>query len=694
MNQIKIGNKVFSLTNIILFALVTLEFIFVAYCNLFKIPVTLDNDAAKVFTHAIEMWNSKTIFIPNWVNETMLELDTALIFAIPIYAITGDIIISFGISNIIILLLFYFFICSILKRMNQPLSIQLICCGLITIPYSFGQLLYFNMMFFSGAFYGIKILLPLMLVWLLVSSSDKHSSGYYIVIILSTSFSFLFSISSGPYTLLCAIAPITLCYIWLEIGKIRSVKEIFSKWLLSLNSIILYLQIIATFAGIAIGIIMNVDSSGSNMGVVEYGDFTDNFLWIIEGFVEMLGASTYEPVDTMSVNGIASLSHYAVAILAIICFVSLLIVGAKKFFITNVTTDADNPMSSTAFSYLYILFAWNLFVIIVCPIGISCRYELMNVIPATILSTVLAKDFILKISGITRQSICRFAMSILFVIVALTSNYKILKNDCRPEMAANNIKYEKVVDILHSLPEKQIFLLDDEGRAEVLRAIDHKSDKEYLAYMFCDNGVSVHDYYASHTDASFFDDNHLLIVDEYVSDISNLPPYISSLYEEIDNYQGVHIYRASENRMDGVVGYESNPSSIDYFYAKGYEIYNGSISDDDGSLRVIGNGDIAVSSPWLINNSDSVSVTLDYSASAGASASNVSESGDRNLGKIVITNPETGELLSENELSATDSSVTLSDIDVKNAYYILVQISINEGIEVNLNSIKYDALSK
>ena len=762
MTHITIKNKSYSIPELILFILLALEFAFVVYCNLALTPATLDNDAAKVFTHAIEMWNNKTIFIPHWVNETMLELDTALIFAVPLYALTGDIIISFGLSNIIILLMFYFFMSSILKRMGESLSTVLISCALITIPYSFGQLLYFDMMFFSGAFYGIKILLPFMIIYLLTDPAGqslnprtKRGPLFYIVFVLSVIFSLLFSISSGPYTLLCVIAPITVCYIWIAFGKMNTVKDIFSKWLISFDSIILYVEILAALIGIVIGIIGNVDSSGSSMGVIEYGDFTDNFLWIIEGFVEMAGATPYESVDLLSPAGITALSHYAIALIAIVCFIALFITGFKRVFMgremerSGDSVCSDDPECSGDFlcggnpecsgdsgvmynrhlgyNYLYVMFAWNLMVVIVCPIGINCRYELMSIISAIPLMTILMRGFILSIKGSLRRTICRFVLSALFVVVALTSDYRVLQDDCRPAMAANNTKYEHVIEILHSLPENQIFLLDDEGRAEVLRVLDHKSGKEYLAYMFCDKGVSVHDYYASHTDASFFEDDHILIVDEYVTDFNDLPAYISSLYEEIDNYQGVHIYRASVNKMDGAAGYENNAHSIDYFYTNGYEITNGTISDADGSLEVVGNGEVAVTSPRMANNAKTLDIVVEYSLMQGSAAGNsdsdinsdgliakVSDStgssdgnadsnaggsgdadsntdGDGALGTVALLDSESGALLAEGAIKAADTRLLLTDIDVSGAHNVILKITVAGGAAVKLERVEYTA---
>ena len=195
----------FTLPELALFVLLLAEFCFVAYANFRLIERTLDCDSAMLMTHAAEMWHTKHVFIPSWVMETMLEIDTALLPAVPLYALFGNIYTAFGLANILVLLAYWFFFCSLLKRMGQSRTARLASCVLVTIPWSFGQLLYFNMMFFSGGYYGIKVLLPLMLIWLLTTKKEDRGALFYVIFALTTFFSFAFSISTGPYSLICVV---------------------------------------------------------------------------------------------------------------------------------------------------------------------------------------------------------------------------------------------------------------------------------------------------------------------------------------------------------------------------------------------------------------------------------------------------------------------------------------------------------
>lgn len=674
--RIKFGTHSISVTDCALLILFFAEFLFVVYCNLCRIPITLDNDAAKVFTHAIEMWNSKKIFIPNWVNETMLELDTALLFAVPLFGLTKDIFFSFGMSNIIILLLFYAFLFSILDRMKQPLSVKVLSCLLITIPYSFGQLLYFDMMFFSGGFYGIKILLPLMLIWILTTDSSKRNLPYYMVLVVSFLFSFLFSISTGPYSLMCALVPVTACYIWLELGKMESLSNIFSKWLLSFNNLILYIEIFCALSGIVVGEKMNVESSGSSMSILEYGDFMDNALWLVDSFLELFGATPYSETQIMSYEGITSLSHYAFALMFLVCLIAI----CFKYF-KSLATLGHITYDSQPAHYLFVMFIINLMVISLCTVFSNCRYQLMCLLPAMPLCVIIVYDLVKKISSIAQRQLTYITLMILIIVVMLTSNIRIMRDDCRPDMTTNIQKYEHVLDILNNYPERFIFLLDDEGMAETLRAYDYNSGREYLAYMTGEHRVSVHDYYSSRTDASYFDSNNLLIIDEYITSLDALPEYISNTYAEIDGYQNIHIYRSSVNRMDGVVGFEANNTSVDYFYSTGYEVINGEFSSD-GGLQILGNNDDApdVISPWMICNTPNLAITLEYT---------VKDSVSDCAGIIQVENKDSGEIIAEGDIFASKNSITLSDISTTGVANITVQIKANPDSQISLSRIVY-----
>ncbi len=658
----------------VLFLTVALEFIFVAYANLARIPVTMDNDNAKLFTHAIEIWNTKQIFIPNWVNETMLELDTALLLAVPLYGLTGNIYLSFGIANLLILLAFYFFTTSILKRMGQSRAVRIIACGLLTIPYSFGQLLYFNMMFFSGGFYGIKVLLPFMLVWLLTTKETERKWAFWLIAVITTAFSFIFSVSTGPYSLLCAIFPVVLCYVWFAIGNMQKGKELFSKWLISIPSLLLYAQGIAAVLGIYVSSRMQVDSTGSNMTVLDYHDFIENAQYILSDFFELVGSFPNGAVRVMSIAGISSFAHFLLAILALIAIIAITV----KYFKRLKRTE-EIAASQEGIYYFLFVFLWNLLVLLVCEIMGQCRYLLMGLVPMIPLIAVFYRDLVMKVAGTVQRGILHVAFFGLIVLATLLSDYKIMQNDCIPPMAGENRKYDAVVDLIRDYPEKQVFLWNDEGIAEYLRAYDYKSDRDYFVYMSEDGGVSVHDYYEDRTDASYFDPNHLLLISDYIGSIDDLPDYLKNCYTEVDSYQNIHIYRANENRMDGANGYRANAHAIDYCYTKGYTIVNGALTDD-GSVICEGNGEVSVSSPWLPCSASSVSIRVDYET--------VESSADE-VGELQIWDGDAHEMIISAPLQADATEAVIENLEL-NGRNIVVQVVVDEGASVIIRRFVYD----
>ena len=99
-----------------LLLIVIAQVAFLSYMNLFEAPKMIDYDGAKLYKHAIEMWENKSLFIPGWKYITTMELDCSLFLALPIYAVSHNIFTSFGIANIIMALFYIVIILSIFKR--------------------------------------------------------------------------------------------------------------------------------------------------------------------------------------------------------------------------------------------------------------------------------------------------------------------------------------------------------------------------------------------------------------------------------------------------------------------------------------------------------------------------------------------------------------------------------------------------
>ena len=82
-----------------LLLIVIVQVAFLSYMNLFEAPKMIDYDGAKLYKHAIEMWENKSLFIPGWKYITTMELDCSLFLALPIYAVSHNIFTSFGIAS-------------------------------------------------------------------------------------------------------------------------------------------------------------------------------------------------------------------------------------------------------------------------------------------------------------------------------------------------------------------------------------------------------------------------------------------------------------------------------------------------------------------------------------------------------------------------------------------------------------------
>lgn len=150
----------------------------------------LDCDNGKLFTHIMHMWTEKTFVLKDWYYSTTLEWDCSALFAVFFYGLTGNIYVACSLSNTILLLIFLAAVFYLFRGKN--ILYPLLCANLLCIPYRIGMLDYFNMLFFAGTQYIVKITIPLLLIGILLSleQEDKRRQScrwhlYCLILFLS-----------------------------------------------------------------------------------------------------------------------------------------------------------------------------------------------------------------------------------------------------------------------------------------------------------------------------------------------------------------------------------------------------------------------------------------------------------------------------------------------------------------------------
>jgi hypothetical protein len=144
---------------IFLFILLVLQLLVIAVFNLTRLPYVAGFDSSAAMAQAMQIWKQRTIFLKDWAYQSTLGLDSGLLLASMIYGVTGNIFISYGLSNCVIIALYFYVIYEILKEINVSKTVRLITLIILFTPYSLEPLGYMPMLFTNASYYSIKVLI-------------------------------------------------------------------------------------------------------------------------------------------------------------------------------------------------------------------------------------------------------------------------------------------------------------------------------------------------------------------------------------------------------------------------------------------------------------------------------------------------------------------------------------------------------
>ena len=468
-----------NLLKIFLIAILIVQVILIGISNLTLIDNNIDCDNAKMFVHIMEMWKQRTIAIPGWSYMTTLELDCSSVLALPIYALTGNIYLAFGIANIMFLIAFIAVLWYLFSDKNvlyPVLSANLLC-----IPYATGMLDYYNMMFFAGAQYILKVLLPILLIAVLVRTSmektwrkrDWIASGAFLVLF------FITSMSSGVYVLFIGIVPIAAVYV---LYKILNSEKFYAKQI-----VLLGVTIVLGIVGIYFNKYIMGGARGTNeMFIVWVHQVLANVSTCLTGIFELFGAASY-------VSDLPVLSYQGISIVAKACMVILFFVCGAVALCKIIKKKADLRLT-----LLLSVFLWNLFVLLITNTRAGSatyeyRYHLIGMVPLMIITSSVLLDAFGQLDAVQKKFLGLTGVGVIVIMSALSFPAIFDGEDTCSDL-------KELCEYCDDYELDYVYLYDGSNDADMCRLIQQDGDPLYLC--ITPGGTTwAYDYYEEYTNA-------------------------------------------------------------------------------------------------------------------------------------------------------------------------------------------------
>lgn len=447
------------------------EVIFIGCCNFFLQGKNIDSDMARLYVHAIEIYKNHNLYIPNWNYVTTAEWDCTLLFAVPFYAVTKNIYLSFAIANMIFLAIWIWTVFKIFS--DKDIVYPLVTLNLLMIPYGVGMLSYFNMLFFNGGQYVIKVLLPLMLTAILLKSRGRKLKGVdqYLFIGIYSAFLLVTAASSGIYVFLCGLLPCLLAFFVYSLCR----KEKPSRW----SYITAVLTVALTAIGYYLNIRLQVGSKGNEMKLcVVPEQLHDNIVACFWGLFELFEGVTYYTTKIMSYEGIMVLLR--------MLFTAVLLVCAY----TTVRSVMVGKKADLREILLVSIFLTNFTILCLCD-GMrrggglfEYRYHLIGAVPLLILSGAKLIEWYRKSDIVVKR-----VLSLIFAVVFTGLLFGAYRN----LLTRDSSRYE-FRNICHYAAEQEVraVYFDDYEAAEICRLLDNGNGTEYI--YFINNGADAYTY--------------------------------------------------------------------------------------------------------------------------------------------------------------------------------------------------------
>lgn len=641
--------------------LITIQVGFILWANFTQLDNHIGFDASTYYLQVMEMVKQGTILPKNWEFQTTLCLDSPVLLAIGIYRLTGNIFLSYGISNILCGILCMSILFNICKEFKLKRLSILIIFNIILTPFlspffdNMNDIKYFSVMFVSMSAYSIKISTILMFllvnIRIILRKIDYSTRCYMFFSLLLT---FLVSISSGMYALAFIIVPVSGYFIivWLLDNKNKINRESIIFILISIGVALLAKLIVSHF--------IEFNSSDSGLTIIGLKTFWNNIGSIFLGYFDLLNAIPLEAnVTIFSKSGIWFICNLSIAIFLLI---SLFIYVLKNFKYCYVLNAKNLILFCMFFNLILFIFIETTYS--------SPIFESRYLIPIYFIITFKAiynlevnlKSF--KLYKFLYTSLIGLLFTVNFLSIFKYNSEKIQKED-----------YESFILFANNYNTKVVYILDskDSVFARNLRVLDNRKVYKYttdlkLPYHWGD--------YTYYDEISTINKGSLLFSN--IDDFSNLPVYIQNKFEKVKENKRYDIYYATNSPIDFVSGITDNDKNIDMMYTSGVNLAEG-IFDEDGNYIIDNKEGYVIWGPYKKAIKGTYDFTLNYE---------IMESDD-NIGYFEVSTNNGTNIISKDILEKSKTEIKLKNVEFYDEESLFeYRLYLNKGVKIKLKNIE------
>lgn len=575
-------------------ALLVIQLLLWGYLNLFCRFVN-DHDAAKVFYHTMQMWEERTLLIPGWQYMTTAEWDCAALPALPFYALTGDIVLSFGIANLLNLALFTVLLLALLRHMGLPGAAACGAASAVLLPYSLGMLRYANMLFFGASQYIYKVLLPLWLVELLTApAAEQHRGGWRLQLCLFSALCFLTAVSSGLYVFLCGLAPVLACDAVFRLQGVGGRQRAGGAGVTGSVCVL-------SLAGYALQKSLGLSTLADRMDLVKLQDFFPKLGENLGGLMELAGVLPAEEVSLYTFSG----GVYVLKFLFLIGVAALGLSGMRRP--DSAAGETDCGAAAFGRTALAGIFLWNGFVQQMTVT--SARYHLIGFVPLTVAAGAAYALRTQRANGRLRSLRVLAAAGVLAAMTAGCWHMTV-------SSVGNHFGdyYRALSALAEETDTDCIAVINDSASAELARVFD--PERTWVSYFTTNRSLVNYDAPGAYNDRGALSDRHLLVATQ-LGGLDDLPEYLRPYYRKAGEVYGDTVYLAETCRLDGTAGPAAGRKTVDYPYTPGYAF---DPSLDGAGAFPAGEERRVLRSPQFGAQRRRTIVTLHYAAQAAGEA--------------------------------------------------------------------------